>query len=183
VGGSAARGATVVASLPRTGEAVTAPVDGGGAFGVRLAAAAGDIIRVFAVGAVGEASEQRALLVGPATACADPDGDGFGALGSDLAACAGSTTEPDCADDSGDARPGQTQFFTAPLAAGGFDYSCDGKEERQYPSPAECSGKCSGGGWQSSVPGCGQSAPWAECVFGKTGCVAQPQGTRVQGCR
>ena len=38
----------------------------------------------------------------------------------------------DCDDASGDVRPGQTRFFGSSRPRGGFDYDCNGSEEKRF---------------------------------------------------
>jgi hypothetical protein len=124
------------------------------------------------------------------TVCLDNDNDGFGDSGTNLSSCTGSTSIPDCNDAEGNAHPGQTQFFTqaiTPASSGQkFDYNCDAQEEKQYPAIMNCAQTkgCTGEGWETAVPECGQPGSWVQCVVdSQSGCVAQSLGTRTQSCR
>jgi hypothetical protein len=173
-----------VVTLPRTGLVIAAD----GAFSTQQPTQAGDTIYVFATDDAGQSSEHRVLVVSVTPpACADTDGDGFGAVGSDLGACAGSTSLPDCNEANRDVHPDQAQFFSTPIpgapAGLAFDYNCDGKEEQEVATVIACSSICGEWGWVGSVPACGQTGSWASCVLGKTGCFEQAQGSKVQACR
>ncbi len=87
---------------------------------------------------------------GAATSCwVDNDNDGFAELGSanrrldcGTTACptgetaVDPTVQADCDDSDDRAFPGQTQFFTTPRNAGGFDFDCSGAPERG-PGPSQ----------------------------------------------
>ena len=120
----------------------------------------------------------------------DCDADGYAKLGAQTvkqceepapAACGGRWTtrvpsnsqDPptaDCDDDEPQAHPGQDTWFERP-ASSGFDYNCDGDEERRWKlgkadSSAACLGTftCSGpSGWIGGVPQCGAHAAFTEC--------------------
>ena len=59
--------------------------------------------------------------------CTDLDGDGYGATGTDLSSCAGSTTTADCDDTSADANPGITAENNPNCCTDGLDNDCDGQ--------------------------------------------------------
>ncbi len=90
----------------------------------------------------------------------DVDGDGFEST------VVGGV---DCFDDNGDARPGQSAFFTTDRGDGSFDYDCSGTETLRFPhmSPAVClpmavpTCQCSTTqGWRTSRPACGETGTW-----------------------
>ncbi len=123
----------------------------------------------------------------------DADGDTFGAASVTTMACAAPSgyvaNDDDCDDSDSAARPNQTAYFTRQRNGGGYDFNCDGVSSRQYTTTAPptcscacptgfcCSGQCVG--WQSSVPGCGDTGTWREtsctCVWGSA--------SRTQPCR
>ncbi len=93
----------------------------------------------------------------------DNDGDGF--AGTEECHCdeppGASETLDDCCDTDSNAKPGQTSYFEQPrVLCGGFDYNCDGADEKQQ--AASCvSGLCNEGvGWFQSTPACGATANW-----------------------
>ena len=93
----------------------------------------------------------------------DADGDGF--AGTESCHCDeppnASDTLEDCCDTDENAKPGQTSYFEQErVICGGFDYNCDGLEEKQQ--TASCvTGLCDEGlGWFQSTPACGVSANW-----------------------
>lgn len=136
----------------------------------------------------------------------DNDHDGFGTgtptFHCGTAATVGFTTNnTDCCDTDGNAKPGQTAYFTAArTGCGGYDYDCVGGETKQYPVFNACkesgtcdTATCSGViGWTgTSSPACGVAATFA------TACEPIPHpapscdgelcqmtsGSRTQGCR
>jgi hypothetical protein len=109
----------------------------------------------------------------------------------------------DCCDSDGNARPGQTNYFTNQRATcGGYDFNCVDGEEKQY---TRLDGECmvcysydypfcpaSRGdtGWTGASPACGQSSTYVSnrgiCDMGDGECdpvVACSSGSRTQGCR
>ena len=115
----------------------------------------------------------------------DSDGDGF--AGTEECHCEGppgsSDTLDDCCDTDPNAKPGQTSYFEQPRTlCGGFDYNCDGQEEKQQ--EASCvSGLCNAGvGWFQSTPSCGGTANWcmncSECQVCIGSIVQQTQTCR-----
>jgi hypothetical protein len=105
--------------------------------------------------------------------CTDTDGDTY-------LSCA-----DDCNDNDKLVNPAQTGFF--PTASdNSFDYNCDTVEEQEFPSVASCAkggGGCTGAGWTATVPACGQSGSFADCVDQGGSCVQQAPTTKVQRCR
>lgn len=100
-------------------------------------------------GSVGSCKCSSALGCG-ANACRlfykDSDNDTFGdkggsvALGTAVAGCEGATpptgfsaSKTDCDDGDSNVRPNQTGYFPTPNARVGFDYNCDGAEQKYYP--------------------------------------------------
>jgi hypothetical protein len=105
--------------------------------------------------------------------CTDTDGDTY-------LSCA-----DDCNDNDKQVNPGQTAFF--PVASkNSFDYNCDKVEEPEFPGAANCvkgaGGVCTGAGWTTAVPACGQSGSFADCVNQGGSCVQQVT-TKTQRCR
>lgn len=179
-------GDRVLIAQPRTAAAVATPVNKGGAFSVSLTAKVGDLLYVMAVNGSGSASEYRLLTVGQPSGCTDIDKDGYGAVGTDLGACAGSTTDSDCNDGQGQVHPGQVKYFTVKIqnTASDYDYDCDGKSEQEFTALAGCASTptCDAHGWQTAAPACGVQGVWIQCVLLKISCTESPQ-TRTQACR
>jgi hypothetical protein len=142
------------------------------------------------------------------TSWSDLDGDGFGA-GAALTRCGPPpqgrvTSGGDCCDSDPRARPGQSQYFSAPSNCGSFDFDCDGSPSRAFPVGTTCeeSGSCSAGnvfcdgageaGWEGSPPAgvaatfvtsCSEAPVCNQTTCpGCTRCVVRT-ATRTQGCR
>jgi hypothetical protein len=137
----------------------------------------------------------------------DSDGDGFGSEGLQEVGCAAPTgyvrESGDCDDSDPDAHPDQTDFFTQPTNAGGFDYDCDGVEAKEIEdvSSEHCqyAGTCSrfssrcipapdSPGWRGGVPACGAAgdvfAGCPSCVGGIGNCDGKAIfASRPQACR
>jgi hypothetical protein len=158
--------------------------------------------------ACGAACECRSAAC--TTFFADVDGDG---VGSNVTASFCGTVAPrgyavkpgDCCDNDVNAFPGQMGFFASARGCGGFDYDCDGAEEKRYPVFNACQtvGACSTNtlnclnanpGWGGpSAPPCGTTASYvARCtttspcgVFTCLACtMCSPQTTTItQACR
>jgi hypothetical protein len=93
----------------------------------------------------------------------------------------------DCCDTDKNAHPGVTAFFTTADACGSFDYNCNGKEDPQYATSLTCGGTaatgCTGGAGFLTDPGCGNSAPFYQCVGnGLLACKPGNQISQTQGC-
>lgn len=185
--GTVRSGDRVLISLPRTGDVVATTGGTGGAFSASLQAVLGDELMLVAVDNQARGSEHLVLTVSKQTippACTDLDGDGYGAAGTDLTNCSGSSSQADCDDSSKLAFPKQPLFFTTPIpgTVSDYDYNCDGKEQQEHDATSSCSATtCSNHGWQTSVPACGQAGTWVQCVMVKT-CTEQLQA-RTQACR
>jgi len=104
---------------------------------------------------------------------ADADADGY------------TTCTGDCNDSNKDVHPGQTTYFSAPIpGTTGFDYDCSGAAEQQYTNIVNCqvSGpSCTGDGWATAAPACGQSGTWQACSKSSGSC-ATTDSTRTQAC-
>jgi hypothetical protein len=117
----------------------------------------------------------------------DCDVDDDGHLAADVAACGGL----DCDDHDPDAHLGQLGFFQEARTSGGFDYDCSGEEESQFSSALDCSrlglANCSGEGFSSSIPACGNLGTWIRCVPTLPPlsllCTSETIGTRRMSCR
>ena len=121
----------------------------------------------------------------------------------------GDTTSVDCKDSNGDVFPGQTAYFTTPIAgnpsATAYDYDCNGSHTIRYfcaPSSGACEApSCSGGYLASSAsnpngcefecggifcfyaaPTCGQSASYQLCGSTGTLCLSTRPSSRTQAC-
>lgn len=129
-----------------------------------------------------------ARCIAPGGACVstvvDNDGDRYSP------SSFGGTCGLDCHDGLARVNPEQTTFFQAsyPKASGGapsWDYNCDGKQELEHPNKGACvkSGSdCTHTwGWESTVPGCGQTG---SAISGCEGGSCRPLITSfVQKCR
>lgn len=69
----------------------------------------------------------------------DSDGDGFAGPGAVImatGACPARSVDhadpADCDDISSDVHPGQTRFYGSARPHGGFDYDCNGNEEKRF---------------------------------------------------
>lgn len=140
----------------------------------------------------------------------DCDGDGFAAdtngyvVACDKptisAGCASSSadwtqTRPisastiDCNDDVADAYPGQTSYFTRPMAASNYnekwDYNCNGFADYQFERySADCDSSCNGsGGWTDNfAPACGQQDTFKSCPRITPNSCYMNTSTRTQPC-
>jgi len=129
-------------------------------------------------------------LPGCALRYPDADGDGYGSSGS-ISAClcpqsGSSSNDLDCDDATSPAHPGQASFFTLPRAGGGFDYNCNGVEEKQFDEIATvCSiiNECSSFGWVSVAPDCGQAGTFRTCQQLTFNTCKTTNTTQVQACR
>ena len=122
----------------------------------------------------------------------DSDGDSYG---SSTAQCLCSSSgnydvgnDNDCYDLNGDARPGQTAWYTTNRGDGSFDYNCDGAQSKRYNGSGGCSGfiTCSTSiGWAGSNPSCGNTGQWVtSCSWSWSAFTCQEnQQTRTQECR
>jgi hypothetical protein len=121
----------------------------------------------------------------------DKDGDGYGDDGAKTVQCLAPKNSAqrggDCNDANDKVHPGQQSYFTEPVSGGAsFDYNCDNKDERQYPSPQSCSlnaGTCSGDGWMVLAPACGKSGFFASCYKNGPSCDWNVPTTKTQACR
>lgn len=108
------------------------------------------------------------------TCCKDNDGDG-------VSECQG-----DCDDNDRQVSPRQDAYFASPRKKGGFDYNCNGKEEKRFSAQAtSCTrhgGTCQGEGWQGSVPDCGKDGTWQTCSRSGRDCNSSTATSR-QRCR
>jgi hypothetical protein len=117
----------------------------------------------------------------------DGDGDGYGDAngtvnnGGAKAGCAGSpppgfprATKTDCDDGDARAKPGQTMFFTSQrMTVGGYDFDCDGTQEKETVRAGATCGFCSIGFPTTSCTKrstCGTSGTqsYLSCGFVKT---------------
>jgi hypothetical protein len=102
----------------------------------------------------------------------DSDGDGYGNGGNSQCLCSASgnytvTNGNDCYDSNGDARPGQSAWYTTHRGDNNFDYDCNGSQTKRYNGSGSCGGwpSCSTyNGWNSGNPSCGNTGSWV------TGC-------------
>ena len=107
----------------------------------------------------------------PPSACIDDDSDGFAVVGQPDAECG----ELDCNDGNPNVFPGQVGAFTVPDAVMGFDYNCDGVEQKlvQEDVGGPCEAglfSCNGTGWVDAEPDCGQVGVWHRCEAGLFSC-------------
>lgn len=121
----------------------------------------------------------------------DADGDGYGDSSRKKTACASLTgyvaKSGDCNDSSSSVHPGQTKYFSTPIAGSqSYDYDCNQREDREHASNVSCSkSPCGGEGWSATVavPGCGASAAWATCQKDGPDCKPLDGAARTQACR
>jgi hypothetical protein len=108
------------------------------------------------------ASSTAASTGGTGGSCCDCDGDSYHSK----ALCGAD----DCDDHDPLVHPGQTTYFATPSQNPnvGWDYDCDGKLDQEFPNPINCAllaGNCDAGvGFFGSVPPCGQTGAWGNCV-------------------
>lgn len=187
ISGTASAGDKVIVALPRTGAVAVVAANSKGGFIISIPATSGDRIHLFSINAKEQTSQHSTLVVGSQTVvppCTDVDGDGWGATGSDLRKCKNSTTKEDCDDTQKDVHPGQQTYFSVAIpGSSSFDYNCDGKDDKEYDALENCakSVKCADPGWLTTVPACGQTGNWVQCVMNKT-CMAGTPTARTQKC-
>lgn len=123
----------------------------------------------------------------------DGDQDGFGGSGT---ACYCDETYPytennsnDCYDSNASTHPGQTGFFGVHRGDGGFDYDCNGTEEKQDTRGYDCGDLCVIGldsvdqGWKGGTPTCGSTGSWVtDCYWDWFSC-EQDTVSKQQLCR
>lgn len=108
----------------------------------------------------------------------------------------------DCHPDNSDARPGQTQYFSAPMTGhdGSFpsyDYNCDRSVTQKFNQFGKPSDPCPVQNWTSNfgclalnvdpsegwtaspLPSCGQSGAYTYCTYARQGTTSQCAGTRT----
>ncbi len=116
----------------------------------------------------------------------DADAPGFDAAppcdldrdGHTSKACGGD----DCCDNDARVHPGAPDYQPAPTACGGFDYDCNGKEERETPVASCQSGVlCRGSGFDQDTP-CGAQSAHTSCLGALYVCY-QTHETQTQQCR
>lgn len=137
----------------------------------------------------------------------DSDGDGYGLMSATVMACdcpTGYVLERpagfDCYDGSSPSsigasvHPGQSGWFASGycsgvvcIMGGSYDYNCDHMSTQRYPSLNRCAvgsgGVCTGSGWVTTVPACGATGTWRNCVPSGRLCVAALATTmRTQEC-
>ena len=128
----------------------------------------------------------------------DNDGDGYGS-NSEPAQCLcaadgayNTADHSDCYDFDTNVRPGQTSYFTAAHGGGGFDYNCDGTEQKQDTAIGGChveiswSSVCdeSPAGWSGSAPSCGNNGNWIwDCYFEWDFSCEEDTYTQTMACR
>ena len=121
----------------------------------------------------------------------DRDDDGYGNNAEPIEACEAPTDYVakggDCRDAFAGANPGQDMFFEVPIdtnPANGFDYNCDGTDEKETPhlwgDPIQLCGPTRRPGWTFSVPECGESGSFK---FYRATTMDCPVETRTQACR
>ncbi len=112
----------------------------------------------------------------------DNDNDGYGDSASAMSACAcpAGMIAPrsdgllDCNDGEHLVNPGQRGSFATPCSgcSPSYDYNCDGMETPEYPSASTgcalvgsgSSMQCTGSGWTSGIPSCGDSGTLRVCI-------------------
>jgi hypothetical protein len=111
----------------------------------------------------GTTSTSTSTVTGTGGACCDCDGDEYRSE----ALCGAD----DCDDHDPLVHPGQTMYFAtaSPNPNVGFDYNCDGLPEPQFPNAIHCnlltiSNGDAGVGFLDTVPPCGMTGSWGNCV-------------------
>ncbi len=120
----------------------------------------------------------------------DNDKDGYGDSNKTKQACnppVGYTAQiGDCDDNNKDVHPGQTKYFLTKRSNRSYDYDCNHKNDKEYPSSGRCSHDCkkvSRKGFTLWVPGCGgYGALLNRCSKGIIGCRTDTSWTR-QKCK
>ncbi len=146
----------------------------GGASGAGASAGDGGV-----GGASGNAGSAGAASTGGngGSVCVNPpcdcDGDGYDKLG----CVQDGGTPDDCDDTDPDAFPGQLGWFHEMRNDGaGFDYNCDGQEEREF-SEITCGGLSNllclqqAVGFHQPAQPCGQPGSYGQCKWQGLGCV------------
>lgn len=91
----------------------------------------------------------------------------------------------DCNDNNASVHPEQTKFFSTPYQ-GGYDYNCDGKEQPQFDTQAQCTfnlNSCSGDGWSGVPPACGQIGSYVHCErIGSSDKCREEITMKIQAC-
>jgi hypothetical protein len=128
----------------------------------------------------------------------DADTDGYGLTDDWVCQAsqpAGYAADPgDCCDTDEDVNPGESWYRSWQHLCGGYDYNCDGVEEKYDDSYASCqwayrtgSWQCIGIGWGGSIPDCGESGTYHHCFENKnqSDCLARANSgtTETQRCR
>lgn len=123
----------------------------------------------------------------------DADGDGWGNPGASIKACskpAGHvSTSGDCDDLDAAVHPQQKKYFDAPSkGTATFDYNCNTVVELQHAALAKCTWKgnnCVGDGWSQTVPQCGKTGTFINCVKkgGRGTSCSQSVVQLIQACR
>ncbi|AKT37385.1 hypothetical protein [Chondromyces crocatus] len=113
----------------------------------------------------------------------DCDDDGDGHL---VPYCPGFVGD-DCDDADERVYGGATVWHVIPRLSGGFDYNCDGLENREFPT-VDCSSACSGTSNNVFLTplNCGQSGPFGRCIYDAANMTCTPQVTdnnRLLRCR
>lgn len=128
-------------------------------------------------------SDAQPVTFADAALCRDDDGDQFQIVGVPGSSCGENL---DCDDRDPLAYPGQPDFFTVPRTGGGFDFNCDGNEERSDTEVGSDCGwdwwDCVGTGWVGSAPACGQEGTWHRCED-SGGCRETERVMRTMSCR
>lgn len=119
----------------------------------------------------------------------DADGDGYGNSNETKQGCQappGYVDKPgDCDDTDKNVNPGQTQYFSSARSNKSFDYNCNGKEDKEFPTRGDCNDKCQGAkpGFVVYMPDCGWDGPYlTNCSPGILGCRNTVEW-RKQRCR
>ena len=120
----------------------------------------------------------------------DGDGDGYGNGSNSQCLCAASgnydvTNANDCYDSNGDARPGQSAWFSSHRGDSNFDYDCDNSQSKRYNGSGGCGGfSCSTtNGWNSGNPSCGNTGSWVTGCSGSFWICSTSTENRTQECR
>ncbi len=124
----------------------------------------------------------------------DSDKDGFGDPNGSACLCGPTEEYPtreggDCCDTAARTHPDVTEFFTEANACDSFDYNCDEEEQKQhtalleciYHSETQCEKIPETGGWNETIPECGENGLFIQGCTVRF-CTPEYPEPKKQGC-